>query len=99
MESYRIYVDGLPGEYTAEGLRDYFKANLQAGEHIRIDETRSMAFVSCNDDGFYFIEYGSSDNSDRHLRLRYYTFDDFTNYINTIKKRIWYYEVIEEKNN
>jgi len=98
MESYRIYVEGLPGEYTAEGLRDYFKANFQAGEHIRIDETRSMSFVSCNDDGFYFIEYGSSDNSDRHLRFRYYTFEDFTNYINTIKKRIWYYEVIEEKN-
>lgn len=93
LESYRVYFDGTAGSYDANTLKDYFGKYLQTGEHIRIDETRSMAFISCNDDGFYFIEYGSDDNTDRYTRLRYYTFEDFVNYLNPLGKSIWYYEV------
>ncbi|MCM1334775.1 MAG: protein kinase [Bacteroides sp.] len=98
LESYRIYPDGAAGEYDADVLKEYFEKHLQAGEHIRIDETRSMAYVSSDGDGFYFIEYGSIDNSDRFLRLRYYTYDDFISYLNDLGKNLWYYEVDESEN-
>lgn len=93
LESYRVYPDGNAGEYNADTLKSFFSKYLQAGEHIRIDETRSMSFISCDDNGFYFIEYGSDDNSDRFTRLRYYTFQDFVNYLNPLEKQMWYYEV------
>lgn len=98
LESFRVYPDGTAGEYDANTLKDYFGRYLQTGEHIRIDETRSMSFISCNDNGFYFIEYGSDDNTDRYTRLRYYTFEDFVNYLNPLDKSIWYYEVDQGTN-
>lgn len=81
---YRIW--RIPEKYEANTLKDYFGRYLQTGEHIRIDETRSMSFISCNDNGFYFIEYGSDDNTDRYTRLRYYTFEDFVNYLSPLDK-------------
>lgn len=98
LNSYRVYVDGEAGNYKLEELKDYFKSHFQAGEHLRIDATRSMSFVSCNDEGFYFIEYGSENNSDHNLRLRYYRFDEFTEYLNALNKQLWYYEVNENLN-
>lgn len=93
IQSYRVYIDGVSGNFEAEQLARFFKKHLQAGEHIRIDETRSMSFVSCNDNGFYFIEYGSDDNSDCHLRFRYYSFREFADYLNAMGRQIWYYEI------
>lgn len=93
LKSYRVYVDGEAGNYNQNTLADFFNKHFQAGEHLRIDNTRSMSFVSCDDNGFYFIEYGSDDNSDHHLRLRYYTFHDFTDYLNSTGKIMWYYEI------
>lgn len=98
LESYRVYVDGECGNYSADVIKQYFQKHLQAGEHLRIDETRSLSFVSCNDNGFYFIEYGSDDDSDRHLRLRYYTFDEFVDWLNALGKQLWYYEIDENLN-
>lgn len=98
LSSYRVYVYGDVANYEAEVIRDFFKQYLQAGEHLRIDETRSMSFISCDDEGFYFIEYGSENNSDRNLRLRYYSFDEFTEYLNALNKQLWYYEVNEKMN-
>ena len=98
INSFRVYVDGDAGHYDADVVADFFRRHLQAGEHIRIDETRSMSFISCDDNGFYFIEYGSDDNSDRHLRLRYYTFSDFVKYLNSLNKQMWYYEIEQSLN-
>lgn len=98
LQSFRVYIDGNAGEYKTDEFAAYMKKHLQAGEHIRIDETRSMAFVSCDDNGFYFIEYGSNDNSDCHLRLRYYSFDDFISYLNALNKQVWYYEIEQSPN-
>lgn len=98
LNSYRVYVDGEAGNYKLDEIKDYFKLHFQAGEHLRIDETRSMSFISCDDDGFYFIEYGSENNSDHNLRLRYYRFDEFTDYLNALNKQMWYYEVNENLN-
>lgn len=98
LQSYRVYIDGEAGKYDCDTVAAFFRRNLQAAEHIRIDETRSMSFVSCNDEGFYFIEYGSDDNTDRHLRLRYYTFEEFTHYVNNLNKQMWYYEIDESLN-
>lgn len=98
LESYRVYVDGDAGEYDADTVAGFFRKYLQAGEHLRIDETRSMAFVSCDDSGFYYIEYGSDDNSDHHLRFRYYTFEDFVNYLNALNRQFWYYEIDQSLN-
>lgn len=92
-QSFRVYFDGNAGEYKKENVESFLRKHLQAGEQLRIDETRSMSFVSCDSNGFYFIEYGSDDNSDSHLRLRYYTFDEFTTYINSTNKQIWVYEI------
>ncbi len=96
--SYRLYPDGTAGEYSADEIRSYFGRHLQAGEHIRVDETRSMCFISCDDDGFYFMEYGSTDNSDHHIRLRYFTFEDYAEYLNNVNKQMWYYEIVETEN-
>ena len=98
LQSFRVYIDGNAGEYKTDEFAAYMKKHLQADEHIRIDETRSMAFVSCDDNGFYFIEYGSNDDSDCHLRLRYYSFDDFISYLNGLNKQVWYYEIEQSIN-
>ena len=98
LNSYRVYIFGETANYKSDEIRDDFKKRLQAGEHLRIDETRSMSFISCNDDGFYFIEYGSENNSDHNLRLRYYSFDEFTEYLNALNKQLWYYEINENLN-
>lgn len=98
LQSFRVYIDGNAGEYRTDEFAAYMKKHLQAGEQIRIDETRSMSFVSCDDNGFYFIEYGSNDNTDCHLRLRYYSFDDFISYLNGLNKQVWYYEIEQSIN-
>ena len=98
LQSFRVYIDGNAGEYKTDEFAAYMKKHLQADEHIRIDETRSMAFVSCDDNVFYFIEYGSNDDSDCHLRLRYYSFDDFISYLNGLNKQVWYYEIEQSIN-
>lgn len=92
-QSFRVYFDGNAGEYKKENVESFLRKHLQAGEQLRIDETRSMSFVSCDYNGFYFIEYGSDDNSDSHLRLRYYTYEDFTTYLNSTNKQVWVYEI------
>lgn len=97
-QSFRVYFEGNVGQYKSDEVAAFMKAHLQAGEQIRIDETRSMSFVSCDDNGFYFIEYGSDDNSDCHLRLRYYSFDDFISYLNGLNKQVWYYEIEQSLN-
>lgn len=97
-KSYRVYIDGVVGNYNKDDLKNYFKSHFQAGEHIRIDETRSMSFISCDDEGFYFIEYASDNNCDNKLRLRYYSFDEFTQYLNALNKKMWYYEINESLN-
>ena len=53
-------------------------SSIPKSEHIRIEETKPMPFVSCNDTSFYFIEYRSS---------------KFANYLNTIGRQIWFYEI------
>lgn len=98
LSSYRVYLEGEAGNYKLDELKEYFKLHLQAGEHLRIDETRSMSFISCDDEGFYFIEYASDNNYDNHLRLRYYSFEEFTEYLNALNKQMWYYEVNENLN-
>lgn len=98
LQSFRVYFDGNAGSYKSDDFAAFMKKHLQAGEHIRIDETRSMSFVSCDSNGFYFIEYGSDDSTDRHLRLRYYSFDDFIVYLNRLNKQVWYYEIEQSLN-
>ena len=81
------------GNYTVDYVRNHFKQKLQAGEHIRIDELCSLTFVSCDDNGFYWLEYGSDDGSDAHIRMRYASFDTFVSWLNSTGRAMWHYYV------
>ncbi len=81
------------GNYTVDYVRNHFKQKLQAGEHIRIDELCSLTFVSCDDNGFYWLEYGSDDGSDAHIRMRYASYDTFVSWVNSTGRAMWHYYV------
>ena len=96
--SERQYFTGSAGSYTADSIKNFMVTNMQAGEHIRIDDTCSLCFVSCDKNGFYHMEYGSADDSDRHIRLRYSTYNTFVNWLNSTGKAVWCYEVDKTAN-
>ena len=81
------------GNYTVDFIKSHFKQKLQAGEHLRVDELCSMTFVSCDDNGFYWLEYGSEDGSDAHIRMRYASYNTFVNWLNSTGRSMWHYYV------
>ncbi len=91
--STRVYFDGSAGAYDKNAIRTYMLTNLQAGEHLRISDTSSLCYISGDDTGFYFMQYGSDDDSDRHIRMRYATYDTFTTWLNATGKEFWYYTI------
>lgn len=54
-----VYEGEAAGRMTAGGLKYFIQTFLQAGEHIRIDWTHSLSFVSCTEEGFYYLNYNN----------------------------------------
>ena len=71
------------GEYdgakTPEELKNFLKEHAQAGEHLRVGyNIHSVAFISCDDNGFYAISYEGGP-----IRLKYYKYSLFVDeYVN-----------------
>ena len=93
LKSDRHYIDGEKGSYDSEIVKNFFKKNLQAGEHIRVSDSHSMTYISCDDDGFYYLEYPTSDDRDSHIRMSYAYFEHFVQCVNLEKRLMWIYEI------
>lgn len=101
----RVYIDQTSNKSpTAEELEAFFKKNAQAGEHLRFESKsgtmHSMAFVSCNDKGLYYLHYWGKRGDPE---LVYNTYKEFENYLKYdrggIKKNeFWIYDIIDSPN-
>ncbi len=69
------FLEQSPGDVTGEGLKEFLLTYGQAGEHLRIDSTHSVAYVSGDEEGFYYFNY----NNDAYpfITMEYETYDDF----------------------
>lgn len=79
------------GRVTAAGIKNFLKKNAQAGEHLRIDNTHSVTFLSCTETGFYYTNY-LNDNKP-WISLYYVTYENFANACNAISKTVFIYNV------
>lgn len=71
---------------TAKGIKNLLKKEGQAGEHLRVDNTHSLLYLACDDNGFYALSYESG-----IIKLRNYTWSDFARKYRG--KRVWLYNV------
>lgn len=78
------------GHITAEGLKSFLLTYAQAGEHLRLDDKHSVTVVSCNDYGFYFMDY-AGDQAPR-IALRFATYENFASYCNEKGRCLYLYE-------
>ncbi|MBR5011013.1 MAG: hypothetical protein IKY12_00490, partial [Clostridia bacterium] len=51
------FLEQKPGYVTGEGLKEFLLTYGQAGEHLRIDTTHSVAFIAGDNEGFYYFNY------------------------------------------
>lgn len=63
--------------HTAETFKALLVTQAQSGEHIRIDDKHSVAFISADEDGFYCIDYQDFDGCT--AMLMYWKYSDFVN--------------------
>ncbi len=61
------------GNITAAGLEDFLRTYAQAGEHLRLGNVHSVVFISCDANGFYYLDTWSAN----HVTLHYTTFEKF----------------------
>lgn len=64
---------------TPESLKALLTTQAQAGEHLRIGDVHSVAFISADANGFYCLSYQNL-NSTNNIELQYWTYEDFINY-------------------
>ena len=64
--------------YTGDGLKTMLLRYAQAGEHLRMEASHSVTFISGDDNGFYCFSYCGDNNP--VIRLEYWTYSDFVNY-------------------
>lgn len=73
--------------HTVSSFKELLQKNAQAGEHIRIDNTHSLTFISCDNDGFYCFSYNG--DNDPYIKLQYRTYSSVIN--DYSGKKIWIY--------
>ncbi len=84
------------GGLSAEIIKNFMVKQCQAGEHIRIDNTHSIMFISCDANGYYYTEYIS--DSKPYIRLCYSTYSQFYSALKTAGKCIWVYNANKYEN-
>ena len=84
------------GRMTAAGLKAFLQAQAQAGEHLRVDGKHSALFISCNDQGLYYLDYRTDTNP--YITLSYATYANFANKCNEVGKQVWLYNVNTAQN-
>ncbi len=77
------------GYVTGGGLKQFLLTYAQAGEHLRIDNTHSIVYVSGDDSGFYYFNYENDSNN--IITMHYETYEDFA--AEYKYKAIWLYNV------
>ncbi len=80
---------------SAEGLKEFVRANCQAGEHMRIDYVHSLCFLACTDEGVYFADYAGDGKP--YIRLCYASYEAFFNAVRT-GSSFWLSDVVKLKN-
>ncbi|MBQ2942150.1 MAG: hypothetical protein IJD97_07940 [Clostridia bacterium] len=89
----RKYHTESAGKLTEGGIRSFFLKEAQAGEHIRIDNTHSMTYISGDDTGFYYTNY--TNDGKKTVELCYVTYEEFARYYNSVssyeQSSIWLY--------
>ena len=85
------YLEQPAGRMTAEGLQNFVRTQLQAGEHLRVNYTHSLAFVAADESGFYFMEY--QDDNDPYIYLRYTTYQNLADKCNALNQQLFIYNV------
>lgn len=81
--------------FSGQELKDFLLEQAQAGEHLRLDESHSLIYVSGNDEGFYTLQYfGDS----RDPFLSFMSYDFFAQTLNSYKKNLILYNYNEEIN-
>ncbi len=89
------------GDATASSLKTFFEENAQACEHIRFNRAssweHSISFVSCNDNGFYYIDWGGSANTTP--RFSYTTYEHLATKLSKYGITAFIYDINLEKNN
>ena len=61
--------------YTEATLRTFLLTYAQAGDHLRISGRHSLAVISCNNDGFYTLDYAG--DSTQGINLCYWSYAEF----------------------
>lgn len=97
----RMYHTEKAGKLTGEGLKKFLLQEAQAGEHLRIDDTHSVVFISGDEKGFYYFHY-NGDSYGQKILLIYKTYADFAAKYNKVssseKSSIWLYNANTNKN-
>lgn len=63
--------------HTADSFKNLILTQAQAGEHMRINDKHSVAFISADQNGFYCISY--QDVEGCTAELEYWTYEAFVN--------------------
>lgn len=92
----RLNLSEAAGKMTENGLKSFLKEYAQAGEHIRVDGSHSLAFISSTEDGFYYLDYRTDSNP--YITLTYTTYSNFVKKCNEVGKQLWIYNANPQKN-
>ena len=65
-------------KYDADGFKDMLQTYGQAGDHLRAEGKHSLIFVSCDDEGFYTLDYINIKN--QNMQLAYWTYGGFLDF-------------------
>ena len=91
-----IKINTVAGTMTASQLKSAITTYAQAGEHIRIDGTHSIAFVAYTNDGFYYTSYYTDSNP--KIYVAYTTWANFANECNSKSKIAMIYDIDRSTN-
>ena len=64
--------------YTADEFKEMLQTYGQAGDHLRADGKHSLIFVSCDDAGFYTLDYINLKN--QNMQLAYWGYAEFLDF-------------------
>ncbi len=88
------------GDVTSSGLKEFIENEAQAGEQLRVSGKHSVTYISCDNNGFYYMDYNGDDY--RKIRFLYRSYNEFIEkYQNHLKswKSIWIYNANTNTNN
>lgn len=83
--------------HTPDSLKALLTTQAQAGEHLRIGDVHSVAFISADENGFYCLSYQNL-NYSNNIELQYWTYEDFINYSYYVGNEIYLFNANAAEN-